>query len=218
MATFTPQDVIDDVRFAVQDTRAATYRYTDDHLLGVVNQVLRRTALLRPDLFAYVDDLVLVAGSRQNAPADSIRIIEVLGTTDGTQTINEINRETLALSRPGWQAVTAGTPTDWMRHPVNPNMFMVYPPATAGVSIVLEYSQSPANHALTDAVSLLPDAYFPCILDGVVWLVEAVDNEHVNSGRAKMFMEAFMQGLGLTIQTKPVTDSESGGQDPKIYK
>jgi len=218
MATFTPQDVIDEVRRAVQDTRSSAYRYDDTHLLGLVNQTLRRMATLRPDLFSHTDDVALVVGSRQTAPADSMRVIDILGTTNGAQAIQEVNRDTLDLARPGWQAMTAAVPTDWMRHPRNPNLFFVYPPAIAGTSIVLEYAQSPPNYALAEAVALLPDAYFPIVVDGVIWLAESIDNEHVNSGRAAKFEETFMKGLGLTVQTKPVTDNESGGQDPKMYK
>jgi hypothetical protein len=218
MATFTPQDVIDAVRDAVQDTRAASYRYSDEHLLSLCNQTLRRICTLRPDLFAYVTDVAFVEGSRQSAPADSVTIIDVLGTADGTQAINEVNRDSLDLIRPGWQAITPGTPTDWMRHPRNRNVFFVYPPSSDALSVTIEYSQSPPNYALDTPVELLPDAYFPVVVDGVVWLAESIDNEHVNSGRAKLFQDAFMQGLGLTIQTKPVTDTESGGQDPKMYK
>ena len=213
---FTPQDVITEVRRAVQDTRQP-YRYDDTHMLGVVNQCVKRVALLRPDLFCHVADIELVAGSRQTAPADSIRLMAVFGTTDGTQTINEVNRDTLDRALVGWQAQTPGTPTDWMRHPRNPNLFFVYPPAIASTEITVEYAKSPDNYALTDSVEL-QDGYFPCVVDGSVWLLESVDNEHVNSGRAKMFMDSFVQGLGLTVQTKQITDNESGGADPRTQR
>lgn len=201
--SFTPQDVITEVRRAVQDSRA-TYRYDDPHMLGVVNQVLRRILVLRPDLFAYVADMTCVAGTRQTAPADSFRLIDVILSGDG-QNVNEVNRETLDLMFQ-WQSGTAGPVKDWMRHVRSPNLFFVYPPSTAGQVITIEYAQTPPNYGVNDEVQLLGDAYFPCVVDGCVWLMESVDNEHVNSGRAKLFFESFNQLLGTSAQNKPVTD------------
>jgi hypothetical protein len=52
-------------------------------------------------------------------------------------------------------------------------------------------------------------------VDGVIFLAESIDNEHVNSGRAKLFQESFVQSLGVSLQSRAITDTESGGLDPK---
>lgn len=216
MATFTPQDVINEVRQAVQDTRSAAYRYSDTYLLSVVNQVLRRIALLRPDLFAYITVVELVEGPLQAAPADSIRIIDVIRNANSASTVNEVSRDTLELMFDTWQSESESPVQNWMRHVRNPNQYFVYPPSPAGQQIMIEYAKSPKNHTLTEPVEMLPDAYFPAVIDGCVWIVESMDNEHVNSGRAKMFQESFVQGLGVTIQAKKVTDTPSGGEEGVI--
>jgi len=212
MAVFTPADVITEVRRAVQDTKVP-YRYSDNHLLGVVNMALKRVAIMRPDLFAYITVISCVAGTVQTAPNDSIRIIDVLVAGDGGN-VNEVNHETLDLMFSTWQAGASGPTKDWMRHVRSPNTFFVYPPSAVGQQLTIEYARAPANLTLTDAVPLLGDAYFPCVVDCVIWLVESVDNEHVNSGRAKMFYEAFTQTLGLTAQQKSVTDFEQSNLNP----
>jgi hypothetical protein len=114
---------------------------------------------------------------------------------------------------PNWTLTTPGIPTNWMRHPRNPNQFFCAPPASAGVVLQIEYARSPALLNLSDTVPL-PDAFWPCMIDGVVWLAESVDNEHVNSGRAKMFADAFDKYLGLTVQNRPLTDNESAQLPP----
>ena len=53
------------------------------------------------------------------------------------------------------------------------------------------------------------------MVEGAVYLAESVDNEHVNSGRAKLFQDAFVQGLGVGLQSRVITDTEAGGLDPK---
>jgi hypothetical protein len=66
---------------------------------------------------------------------------------------------------------------------------------------------------LNDTISL-PNVYFPVLVDGVVFMAESVDNEHVNSGRAKLYQDSFTQLLGVGLQSRSVTDTEAGGLDP----
>jgi hypothetical protein len=146
----------------------------------------------------------------QTAPSDSIRIIEVYSVVSGNGVI-EVNRETLDQAMPSWMNDTAAAATNWMRHVRNPNRFFIYPKSPAGQKLVIEYTQSPPNYDTTTAVALLSDAYFPVVLDATVFLAESIDNEHVNSNRAKLFQESFTQALGVGAQSRPVTDTENSG-------
>jgi len=102
-----------------------------------------------------------------------------------------------------------------MRHVRNPNKFFVYPPPTAGVLLVGEYAQTPPNYLIGDTITYPIDAYFPTVVDGVVFLAESIDDEHVNSNRAKLFQDSFMQGLTTGSENRVLTDYESGGLDTK---
>jgi hypothetical protein len=62
---------------------------------------------------------------------------------------------------------------------------------------------------------MLPDTYLPAAVDGVVYLAESVDNEHVNTGRAKLFQDSFNQVLAAGLQVRTLTDTETAGLDPK---
>ena len=62
-----------------------------------------------------------------------------------------------------------------------------------------------------DDVELLPDAYFPVVVDCTVFLAESVDNEHVNSNRAQLFQQSFTQALGVSAQGRVITDTEEAG-------
>ena len=104
---------------------------------------------------------------------------------------------------------------NFMRHVRNPNRFFVYPAPAAGVVLIGEYAQTPPDYTLDQEITFPTDAYFPATVDGVVFLAESIDNEHVNSGRAKLFQDSFIQGLGVSLQSRTITDTEAGGQDPK---
>lgn len=223
----TPQQVIDEVRILIQDTRVGSYRYTDAVLLKFVNDTLRRIAMLRPDLFSKLDTAIAVSVDSvvQTLPSDSARLVEIFqvvdssGATTVKSAITEVNREMMDLTAPDWVASAAGVPVNFMRHIRNSNKYFLYPPPKAGITLVGEYIQSPPLYAIGDSIALLPDSFLPSVVDGTVFLAESLDNEHVNSGRAKLFYDSFVQALGVTLQSRTVTDTESAGMntpsDPK---
>jgi hypothetical protein len=203
-------DVITEVRRIIQDTNTP-YRYSDDVLLGFANQALKRIAVLRPDLFAYIGDITCTDGEVvQSAPSDSIRLIEVYRVKNGNGVI-ETNREALDQAYPTWMNDAAGAAVNFMRHVRNPNKFFIYPKAPTGQILVGEYAQTPPDYDGVTQVALLPDAYEPVVIDATVFIAESVDNEHVNSQRAQLFQASFTQALGVAAQSRAITDPERGG-------
>lgn len=205
--------VIAEVRKMLQDTstNAALQRYSEAELLGFANQALKRIAVLRPDLFAKIAEFTTTAGEvLQTAPADSLRIMEVFRVKDGAA-IRETNRLTLDQTYPDWANDDPGATVNWMRHPRNSNRFFIYPKAPAAQVLIIEYAQSPKTYSLGEPVELLADAYFPVVVDGTIFLAESIDNEHVNSNRAQLFQQSFIQALSTNFQARPVTDTEQAG-------
>lgn len=213
----TLDDAITEVRRLLQD-ETATYRYSDAFLFGLGNQVLNRIQLLRPDLFATEGTVTCTqSATLQSAPSDSLRLIEVLYISGGNNLI-EVNREILDQTMPTWRTDTEAAAQNWMRHIRNPNKFFIYPQAPAAQDIVVEYSKIPAAYATGEAIALLPAAYLPAIIDGMVYLAESADNEHVNSGRAKMFKDSFSELLGVSQASWAVTDTEDAGLSARRLK
>ena len=210
----TPADVIAQVRILVQDERAP-YRYTDTVLLRFLNQTVKRMAMLRPDLFLVVRDVATVAGNvTQTLPADAIRLIEVYNIKGGN-VLTEVDKDTLDQSYPGWRSAPAGLPVNYIRHVRNPNMFFLYPAPQSGVTLEVEYASTPADYTINQAMTAPPTAYMPSLIDGVVYLTQSIDDEHVSSGRAKLFLDSFGQWLSTSLQSRQITDDDSAGLDPK---
>ena len=203
-------DVVTEVRRILQDTNSPQ-RYSDDVLIGFANQALKRIAVLRPDLFAYIGEIPCTDGEVvQSMPSDSIRLIEIYRVKDGNGVI-ETNREALDQALPTWMNDTAGPAVNFMRHVRNANKFFIYPKAPASQILIGEYAQTPPDYDGTTTVALLPDAYEPVVIDATVFIAESVDNEHVNSNRAQLFQQSFTQSLGVSAQSREVTDPERGG-------
>ena len=210
--TFLVSDIVTDVRFLIQDENAA-YRNADDRVVRVVNQVLRRMVVLRPDIFSTTVNLTAVAGFIQSIPADGMRLIDVLG--DGTSLLQakEINQDSLDTLVPGWPQTTPGPTVNWIRILRNPTKFYVYPPAVAGNLIAIAYVQVPARLALTDTINL-QDAYYAAVVDGCVWILESLDAETVENGRAKMYQDSFNAALATGLQARKITDTPAAGEPP----
>lgn len=209
----TPNEVITEVRRLVQDTKTP-YRYSDPVMLGFVNQTIKRMVLLRPDLFTTVGDIPLAALTvLQDCPAGAVRLVEIFQVKGG-DAVTEVSRTTLDQSYPGWVSEPPDRPVNFMRHVRNPTKFFVYPRPVANTVLVGEYVMPPDDYTIDEEIDL-PDAYFSTLVDGSVFLAESVDNEHVNSGRAKLFQDSFVQSLGVSLQSRSITDFDAGGLDPK---
>ena len=214
MATFLMSQVVADARLAIQDLGVlASPRFSDAQILTMANQTLKRMCVLRPDLFALITTMTTAAGSTQTAPADSMRFMEALAVV-GVNNLNEINRESLDLMASTWQYGAQSSPTNWMRHPRNANAFFLYPPPPAGIVLQIEYVQSPPNYTLSQAPAILPDAYYPVVLDGTVALLEMTDNEAVNSNRAKLCYDMFTNQLQSSLKARESVDSEGSAMTP----
>ena len=210
--SFTAADVITEVREQVQDTLlvGSDYRYSDAFLLRKLDLALRSMVTVRPDLFAAVATMTCITGSLQTLPATSVRLMDVLRNQAGGA-VKEVNQETMDLFVPTWPATTPATPaTNWMRYPRIPNTFFLYPPATAGDTITVAYASS-VPVTTTATVIPLQDAYLATVVFGTVWLVEAIDAEHAESGRAAQFKAAFDAGLASGLATRAVTDTDAAG-------
>ncbi len=206
----TLADAIVEVRRLLQDNNAPV-RYSDALLIGFGNQALKRIAVLRPELFALIAEYSTVAGQvLQTMPSDSLRIMEIFQVKDGGGIV-EVNRKAMEESYPSWSSDPAGPCVNWMRHVRNANRFFIYPKAPQGQVLIVEYSQVPKTYLIDEEIELLPEAYLPVLVDGMVFLAESVDNEHVNSNRAQLFQQSFTQSLGVGIQSRIVTDTDEGG-------
>ena len=209
----TPKQIIDSVRKIIQDNQLlrSTDEYIDDTLLDYVNQILKRTAVLRPDLFTYVNDISTTADAvEQTMPFDSMRLTDIFSVKDGNA-ITEVSRVTMDRSYPNWTQETAGTPVNWMRHTKNPNRFFLYPKPTDGVELVAEYVQSPFEYTLNEEIALLSDGYLPVIATGVVGMVVSAQGPNNDMSIANAYLERYTQMLGVSLQTRAVTDTELGG-------
>lgn len=207
--SFTASDVILDVRDMISDSLAPT-RYTDAFILRKINQVLLRMVVLRPDLFTDIATITTVTGSLQRAPADSARLMDVSSNSLGAS-VKEVNQDVLDMTLPTWETLPPGPATNWMRYPRDQNRFYVFPASSGGEQLEVIYAKTPRVANVGDVVPL-QDAYMSALVDGTVWIMEAVDAEHVESQKAAMFYEVFKEQLAGGLTARRITDTNEAAK------
>jgi hypothetical protein len=206
----TPNEIINEVRRLEQDSGLlrAPDSYIDETMLLFVNQTIKHTSILRPDLFAKLGEIVPQAGSVVQAmPQDSIRLIEVFHIKGGGS-VNEVSHSMMERSSREWAATAPGTPINYMRHPRNPNRYFLYPAPVEGIVLIADYAQSPRSYALDEEIELIPAAYFTTLVHGTVAAVASINNTLYDPNRAGMFRTMYEQSLGLSAQTTFAMDSD----------
>jgi hypothetical protein len=206
--SFTVADIVIEARELLLD-EMTPYRYSDDYIVRKVNQVLKRMLVVRPDLFIKITPLITVPGALQSAPTESMRFMDVLANSQGLVP-KEVDQQALDVMFPKWRNGYTGPTTIWMRAPRDPNRFYVYPASAGGEQLTVAYAQTLPNYTLAQVIEL-SDAYLPTILDGVCWLMESLDAEHVESGRARMFQESYTTSLASGLLSRAVADTADGG-------
>lgn len=206
--SFTVADIVLEARELLLD-ELTPYRYSDDYIVRKTNQILKRMLVIRPDLFIKVTTLTTVPGALQSAPTESMRFMDILTNSEG-RVPKEADQQAVDVMFPKWRVDTTGPTTTWMRNPRDPNRFYVYPPSAGGESLTVAYAKTLPNYTLNDVIEL-SDAYLPVILDGVCWLMESLDAEHVESGRARMFQESYSNALASGLLSRAVADLPDGG-------
>lgn len=203
----TPAEIIVEARKLLQDVQAPN-RYSDTALLGYVNQALKRMAVLRPTLFTNITSIPLTANTViQDLPSDGHRLVQVF-FIDNYNSVNEVNREVLERAYPQWVSDPSGIPFNFIRHPRNASKFFLYPRPIANLTATVEYVVEPKTYTLNEQILYLKDTYLGAVVDCVVFLASSIDDEHVNSGRAKLFLDSFTSTLGADLQQQAVLDNE----------
>ncbi len=200
----TPQQIIAQARHITNDagTSSFVFRQDNDELVSYVNEGLKEAAILRPDLFSTVGDMVCMAGQCEQSITflDAISLLDVLCIHGGTA-VNPFDRATMDQFNPGWRTDAEGPAENWAPLEGDPLQFFIYPKAPAGQVLDVRYVRNPGVYALGDTIGDLPASYLPALADYVVYRAESKDDEHVLTQRAAAHLLAFKSKFGVTNGT-----------------
>lgn len=212
MAVTTVGTIIDNAKLVLQEVTAAGTRWTNEELIGWLNEAYQAIVQVKPDASSVNATLKLDKGTRQQIPSDGLRLIDVVRNTAATSDklgILVTSRRALDTTRRGWHADQESVNIEqFVFDDQDPTHFYVYPPASDAAEIEIIYSAVPSPHdkslgleGLRGQPIKLNDSYAPVITDYILYRAYSKDAEHAaNLNRAQMHMQSYMGSLGQRVE------------------
>ncbi|KHE13025.1 hypothetical protein OI71_21675 [Aeromonas hydrophila] len=178
-----------------------------DDLISYYNSAISAIASARPDIFIKTQPFVCVAGTRQTAPAGTIKLIDVERNTQSGKTIRYVSRADLERLIPSWASSTGGIEAElYIHEPTNITAFWLYPGVKAGVSVDLVLSILPPpvtkSQVESGAQVQVDDRYITPCLDWIMYRAFMRDSEvTANASRGQLHLQSFTQALSVSTET-----------------
>jgi hypothetical protein len=142
--TTSAQSIIYQAQRALLDKEGV--RATASDLVKLLNMAQRDIQFARQDTTAAVSQVALVAGPRQTLPDVASVLIDIPANASGLRSrITKVDLGLLDALERNWRSKTAGETVHFMHDPTTPRQYHVYPPATAGALVDMEYSAYPVD-------------------------------------------------------------------------
>lgn len=202
MATVTVESILNRANTLLNDQ--AWVRWPKQELLDYYNDATKAIVLIRPDAHTKHEAFSCTEGTKQDLPADALRLIEVIRNSDGG-VIRFVPRKALDDSYPDWHASAKSESISAYTYDERyPKVFYLYPGAKASHSIDLVYSVAPQSKTIDEVeggvVADLDDIYINPMIDFILYRAFSKDSEYSsNSNRSSSHYQAFMQQLGEKI-------------------
>ena len=183
-------------RLLLSDADAAGYRISEPDILAMANDALDALAPLLPGLFQEHATFTCVAGARQRLnPDEALALVRVVRRSGDGEAVALIDQATLDAFAPGWMAAAAAPAEEWMPDGADPLAFYLNPPATNAQQIEVLQVAVPQEFAADDDTGL-PMTLSAVVADYIVGMASAIDDDHINEGRAALFMQSWKARVG----------------------
>lgn len=222
MAAIKAVELINRVAVTIQDPTFV--RWTQQELLDYLNDGQRQVVMFRPDAKTVNTTFTCAAQSKQELPANALRLVNVLRNQNG-RAITKIDRKILDVQLPAWMEANIGA--DGLKHFVydalDPKVFYLYPkPAVTNV-IELIYSTVPdkitiSNFASDTQVIGLDDIYANALMDYMTYRAYQKDSEYANVNRSQVYFQSFAGALGIKSQADGGLNENMVTQQPGVVR
>lgn len=181
----TAGNVISKARYILQDESDGTYRWSNKELIGWLNDAINSMLGIVPALFSETVQHTCSAGYRQTiVNARSVALIEIVGVPPADVAV-------LAQFMPGWQTAAPGAIKNWMRIEGDQLSFYCTPPSADGQPLQAVVVVSPIPMDSTTDILPVPENYEPALVDYVVAMAQAKDDESIDMNRMQLFQANF---------------------------
>ena len=170
--------------------------WSEDELLGYLNEALRATAFVKPDMYTVREFVTLVAGIEQALPAAGIALIAINRNANG-RVISVVDRQLLDECNRFWPAGTQElTIEHYTADPREPRRFTVYPPSNGASSVEILYGAVPAALTDPDDEIPVPDSYQNALISFVLSKAYAKNSKKQDLTKSAAAMQDWARAVG----------------------
>lgn len=150
------------------------------------------------DVYVVRDNVTAAAGTVQDLPTNSIRLVDVVKNVSDGSSIYQSDYATVDVLSSSWRAATADTAEVFFYDERNPKQFEVYPPQAGGELIEVVYNAQPGNAAIQGEI-VIDDMYADALIDYIVYRALSKDTEDtgLDMKKATAHYRAFLLSAGF---------------------
>ena len=171
-------------------------------LRGYLNEALRATAFVKPDMYTVQTSFTPAAGVLQTLPSDGIALLDITQNLTGRKrNVTQVDEGLLEEANRFWPAATQQAEVEhFTADPRNPRRFRVFPPADGTGSVQILYGAVPPQINYDDEDIAVPDSYQTALIDFVLSRAYAKNSKKQDLAKASYYMQQWGALLGLKSQ------------------
>lgn len=173
-----------------------------DDLRGFLNEALRATAFVKPDMFTVQSFITLVPGVLQVIPNDGVAFMKLSRNASG-RVITVVDEGLLDEASRFWPAGTQETVIEhFTADPRNPLRYNVFPPSNGQSSVEILYGAVPPEIAYDTDEMPVPDSYQTALVSFVLGKAYEKNSKRQDLTKGAQFRQQWGQLLGLKSQAQ----------------
>ncbi len=173
-------------------------------LRGYLNEALRATAFVKPDMYVVQAPFTPAAGVLQVLPSDGVAIFNITRNLIGRQrVVTQVDEGLLEEASRFWPAATQQAEVEhYTADPRNPQRFRVFPPANGLGSVEIMYGAVPPQINYDDEDLVIPDSFQTVLTNFVLSRAYAKNSKKQDLTKAGYYMQQWGAPLGLKSQAQ----------------
>lgn len=198
----TVETLLSGVSATLLDVARRTWDYPE--LVGYLNEALRATSFVKPDMYTVQDFVTLAAGIAQSLPAGGVALIDISDNEVSGRAITQTDLGLLQEENRFWPAATQEVDAEnYAADPRTPRRFYIFPPNDGTGSVRVTYGAVP--DALTGSSGEeipVPDSYQHALTDFVLSKAYQKNSKRQDLAKAANYMNEWRLALGLKSQAQ----------------
>ena len=198
----TVETLLSGVSATLLDVARRTWDYPE--LVGYLNEALRATAFVKPDMYVVQGFVTLTAGIAQELPDGSVALIDISDNEVSGRAITQTDLGLLQEENRFWPAATQEVDAEnYAADPRTPRRFYIFPPNDGTGSVRITRGAVPTTLTGSSGEEIpVPDSYQNPLTNFVLAKCYAKNSKRQDLTKSSAYMQQWATMLGLKSQAQ----------------